>query len=814
MIKVKALSIRDFRGIRSLDLALGCKNFAVSGPNGTGKSGVVDALEFALTKSISRLVGEGTGGLSVKEHGPHVGSDASKACVSVDVHIPHLGKDARITRYVSRPGTPTIEPDEPAIRAAFQQASDHPEIVLSRRQLIKFVIAEPSSRAKEVGSLLRLEKLELTRSLLTKISGASDRECETAAVAFSAARAGLQAALGTKDLTVAQILDAVNPRRKLLGIDELLELTPTASLRQGLDQGSRAGASVTANKVEAKENIESLRTALAALIDPTYNHVLSGINASLSALKDNAKYLEHSEQEAFLTAALDEIVDDACPVCGTGWDPDELRKVVNEKLARFEEVAVKRRAIEKALSSLHHSIDQIVGSLHSLFTMCERLDLPDLRDSIRSIAEQLKSCREKSGKLIPLEDCRAAIGEIPNGLVQLSELVEPLDAVIAALPEPSQQDAARDFLVAAQERLAMYQECRRRNAEALKKKGMANKVLAVYNATITSALTDIYEQVQGTFAALYREVNSDDESGFSAELVPSAGKLSLSVDFYGKGMFPPGAYHSEGHQDGMGLCLYLALMKHLAGEGFKLAVLDDDLMSVDAGHRRQVSAMLKKHFPETQFILTTHDAVWLKHMRTAGLVGSKAYMEFRSWNVDLGPTNFKGVDVWDEVEQYLTEGDVRAASALLRHYLEYFSAEACHSLVAKVDYKGDGQYSLGDLLPSAVSRLRELIRRGKAAADSWGQIDRADLALRFEQEVSALNAQMQLDNWQINSSVHFNRWAQLTVEDFRPIAETMRELVSKFSCESCFSTLEYSRDSESLRCACALTNINLKKKRA
>ena len=52
-------------------------------------------------------------------------------------------------------------------------------------------------------------------------------------------------------------------------------------------------------------------------------------------------------------------------------------------------------------------------------------------------------------------------------------------------------------------------------------------------------------------------------------------------------VFPTGAYHSEGHQDGMGLCLYLALMKHISGKGFTLAVLDDVLMSVDSGHRRE-----------------------------------------------------------------------------------------------------------------------------------------------------------------------------------------------------------------------------------
>jgi chromosome segregation ATPase len=57
----------------------------------------------------------------------------------------------------------------------------------------------------------------------------------------------------------------------------------------------------------------------------------------------------------------------------------------------------------------------------------------------------------------------------------------------------------------------------------------------------------------------------------------------------------------------MGVCLCLALMNHLLGENFTFAVLDDVLMSVDRGHRREVCSLLKTHFPHTQFIVTTHD---------------------------------------------------------------------------------------------------------------------------------------------------------------------------------------------------------------
>src|SRR5204863_10198301 len=100
MIKVESISIEEFRGIRDLTLDFKGKNFAVCGPNGTGKSGVVDALEFGLTGSVSRLSGEGRGDVSLKQHGPHVDKrdDPGKARVTIKISIPVLGKTVTIER--------------------------------------------------------------------------------------------------------------------------------------------------------------------------------------------------------------------------------------------------------------------------------------------------------------------------------------------------------------------------------------------------------------------------------------------------------------------------------------------------------------------------------------------------------------------------------------------------------------------------------------------------------------------------------------------------------------------------------------------
>jgi recombinational DNA repair ATPase RecF len=223
MITVERIKIEEFRGIRDLTVDLGNKNFAVCGPNGTGKSGIVDALEFGLTGTISRLVGKGRGALSVKEHGPHVNSRAhpEKAVVTLEVSIPSLGKKATITRNVKSPKAPQITPDDPAIRAVFEHVQHHPEFSLSRREIIKYVLAEPGVRAEEVQALLQLDKLDTTRKLLLKISNAATRDLKALEGERDRAATHLMSALGIAEIKTSTLLAAVNVKRAALELPPL-----------------------------------------------------------------------------------------------------------------------------------------------------------------------------------------------------------------------------------------------------------------------------------------------------------------------------------------------------------------------------------------------------------------------------------------------------------------------------------------------------------------------------------------------------------------------------------------------------------------
>ena len=55
--KIKSIHIKAFRGIPELDIPLDSRSLTIKGDNGTGKSSIVEALEFFFTGGISALEG-------------------------------------------------------------------------------------------------------------------------------------------------------------------------------------------------------------------------------------------------------------------------------------------------------------------------------------------------------------------------------------------------------------------------------------------------------------------------------------------------------------------------------------------------------------------------------------------------------------------------------------------------------------------------------------------------------------------------------------------------------------------------------------
>lgn len=814
MIKIETAHIEEVRGIRKLDIDFQKGTFVISGPNGSGKSGVIDAIEFGLTGQIGRLTGRGTKGLSVAEHGPHVDKtkfpDAS--FVELKVFLPVIGKSATITRKVSSPKKPKIVPAGDDIKAALAEIADHPEITLSRREILRFILVEPTKRSEEIQTILKLDEIGETRSALNAAQNKLQISRGNAASQVQSSRNTLQLHLQISTLHAADLLEAVNSRRKILGLPEIAELTADTKLDAGLSAADKA---VEFNKQSALRDLTALSDAAKGFPDLAKKQAVA-ILADLAKLEADPALLAALQRRAFIEKGLDLVDGPECPLCDTPW-PDEqhLRDHLKAKLANSEEARKVQQALVSNGAAIAQEIIRVTGLLAPVQKLAETQgDAPfaALLASWKTGLETLKAKLATLDGLTGLKDRLTAgwletPGAFPKNLKTLTENIQ-------ARPDQTATLDAQTFLTTAQLRLGDYREAMRKSKAAEIAWTAAKAAYDAYCSVLEHELNTLYDAVQEDFSTFYRAINEDDESKFTAKLTPSEGKLDFDVNFYERGLFPPGAYHSEGHQDSMGVCLYLALMKRLFGDRFTLALLDDVVMSVDSGHRYQFCKLLKTHFSHTQFIITTHDRLWAEQLRSASLVTAKTSLAFHSWTIDTGPLVESNLEIWDEIGAALGKGKVEVAAAALRHHLEYVSRFLADQLGATPQFRADGNYELGDLLPPVLARMKDLYGKAAAAAQSWGKDADKEAASKRKASLSAAVAASSVEQWAVNKAVHYNEWANFGKKDFEPVVATFKTLLACFRCETCDSWMHITPRAipESLRCGCNAINFNLKPK--
>jgi recombinational DNA repair ATPase RecF len=826
VISLETVRIQEFRGIRDLTLDFRGRNFAICGNNGTGKSGVVDALEFALTGKISRLAGEGSGSVSVREHGPHVDMRETPDKAKVTLEVTYSGADARakkkltITRHLKAPTKPVVSPKDADGTAALKEIEGHPELVLSRRQLIRYVLTSPAERSKQVQALLRLEQLDQARAHLLKIANSADRVLLPLEDSLSSAKSTLLRALDIPEYTNEAFLQGVNAKRALLGLKVFAEFSPTLSVADGIDGGQAVSRTVV-EKRQALRDVSALKDALRDATEAPFVAEIQEIKAQIEELAQDPVAVESLNREAFYANGLSFFDADVttgiagCPLCDVKWDPAAFRAHLTEKLGQMRAFADRRRKVEARVGAViarlrkaRQVVGTVVGQARSAGAMGASTALNEWGERLE------RQCMELS-EFFRLARCAATLAIVATPDDCIEEAVVECERAFVSIPEATEQDKARTFLIVVQERIAAVRDAREKRDRATVKAAIARQVVETYSKTCDSVLVGIYGEVQAEFETLYRAIHHHDEKAFTAELSPSTGALDLKVDFYGRGRFPPAAYHSEGHQDGMGLCLYLALMKHLQGPAFTFAVLDDVLMSIDAGHRREVAAVLRQRFPGTQFILTTHDKQWLAHMKTEKLISNRSSVHFQRWTVGTGPVMATDRDVWQEAEACLQKDDVKGAAVELRHFLEYLSAELCGRLRVPVEFRPDGQYQLGELLPKAIPAFRELLRKAKAAANSYGKREEVDRLGAQEQNFHAVAVASQVEMWPVNTAIHYNSWENLTVGELRRVIEAQKALTIAFSCVACgelYRVVPAYETPEVLACGCTSLPIVPKKK--
>ena len=829
-MKIHKIDIKNIRGIPVLTIEPKGNSFVVYGPNGTGKSAVIDSIDFLLTGKIARLSGEGTEGLSLKKHGPHInaGNDLKEVEVSAEIEVPGISEKVIISRTMSNPNKIYFDEKYETKLATTLELLNRGQYVFTRREVLKLITAKSSTRAQEIQKVLKLTELEEIRGALRKVYGEIKNEYDRATFTLDKVKQDVIAITGHSTFELKELIVFVNKQRLSLGGLEIDNIH-SSNLKEGLSGVQVNPASI--NHKSLIERINSLRTIKVNTISHGVQKASYSLIQTIKEIQNDPQANWNSKRYRFTKEGIQLIPDSGeCPLCDKDWDKgvlhEYLQKRVDAESSRQSDISDKSNIIRIKAEELKTSIERLVTLIKPISSSKLALGSPNIKNCI----EHLNNWTDSLSKLInatknPVKDFIAE-GFNSKGVNDLylsvgnDDILDKFEEDIKSLfPKATPEQNAWDNLTKLTERLKILEEAQIQKDKKSIELEKAKTIGTSYVKARDVILDGLYDNIKSRFVSLYQEMHGEDEKDFSAVFSPKDAGLNLEVDFYGRGMHPPHALHSEGHQDSMGVCLFLALSEHLNEGIIDLTILDDVVMSVDIGHRRSFCKVLSNNFPNKQFIITTHDSTWANQLRGEGLVNRKQMLKFYDWNVDTGPRIHYEADMWARIEEDLSKDDISAASAKLRNGLEEFTRYVCHNLNARVPYRLDDGGSLGDFLPSAIGTYKELLSKAKKAANSWNRQEDLIRLKQIDEEATKIIKMASIEQWTINKTVHYNAWAQLSKEDFIPVVQAFRKLCdSVFACDvsGCESVLKVTYDGakvNGVRCKCGNMNWNLIEKK-
>ena len=401
--------------------------------------------------------------------------------------------------------------------------------------------------------------------------------------------------------------------------------------------------------------------------DSTFRETLvkydTELRSQLSYLKSDPKLRRLLAQAQLLQTGLS-LVDDTglCPLCDTQWSPGSLQTYLESKLLQAKQaqefnnsVAALSGQIVQILQTVQVSLERAISATETLDLRPESAALQAWRARLRDLIKDLGAAADNyPGDGYTADEVATALAPLDLGGVA----TRVLEVVKAKFPKATPEQTAWDTLTRLEENLKALELAKHQFEQSSLWKARAGLLLEAFQQARDSVLGELYDSIRDRFVDLYRKLHGEDEAGFTAKLEPNGPSLNFEVDFHGKGTHPPHALHSEGHQDSMGVCLYLALAERLTKGTVDLVILDDVVMSVDVDHRRQLCSVLASEFPDRQFLITTHDQAWASQLRTEDVVTSSNCTEFFNWNIDAGPQINDEVELWDRIASDLKRGDV------------------------------------------------------------------------------------------------------------------------------------------------------------
>lgn len=765
-------------------MALDGKSLLLKGENGTGKSSIVEAIEYFFTGKLSAFEGEGTKSLSLYKHAPH--KDFSKD----DVNIKVTFNPGRIT--LER--TFENEPVPPKQFEDYFQTAKKGTFILRRSQILKFILSVPANRFRAIASILGIEPLD-------NIELEMKRACDDLEGSISFKRERVRKLFieisKLLDEEVSQSKEVLSSINRKLKDANLSTITSFNEIDKPADEMLKAFRKTT--DMEQVTKLNQIREELESLrIHDEIAENIHNLNKKIIPLLE-----ERIKRELTITdflvrgrQALEETEINICPLCGQEIDREKLLKEIGARLDTLSQLSKEASEIRRASVPIEEKLNLLLSKIKEISLELEPFKgLDNLRIRLQSILGFMEAFldRIKSAKELKEE---IPVKAFEQNKVKLEKLLESISTkcqrAIEKIGVPEDWKNKMKTIGLVNQVKAMVNEL-----DNIEKKlkieerqyDLANKMYETFSEIKKSKIEDIYNSISANINTFYSTLHPNDPHRNIDLSVSSARRASteLKIESFGREKEDPRAFTSEGHQDSLGLCIFLAFVKKF-NVSCNLVVLDDVVSTIDAQHRELICKLLFEEFKDYQLFITTHDGIWYEqmrsHQRACGIEGKFQNLEIIRWEAEMGPTIEPFRPRWESIQKRIDSSDKLGVGIEGRQYLEWLLKKICEATMAAVPFKIAARYVVSDLWNPAKQRVNKLVKDNEIKGNTLQ---------RFQE----LEATMIMGNLLLHNNPLIDT---VSIEEAKRFCEAVHELNNVFNCPNCGSFLKYYQDMKKLRC--------------
>jgi len=781
-VKIKKVNIHAFRGIPDLELELEGRSLLLRGENGTGKSSIMEAIEFFFTGKVSSL--EGVQGLSLQHHGPHVNFTAD------DVNIEIIFDPGNVSLY----RTFTAMPSPPKQLEEYFQVTQKGTFILSRSQILAFIISKPADRFRAIGSILGIEPLDDVELEMMRLRDELEGKVISKKGEIDRLTKDLSSIIG-KDVTeVSEILPVLN--EMLQGAD----LPLIKSLEEVDKHAEQMLKSV--RKAESLDKIwvlnEIFETTKTPLISEGIINELSDFNEKVGNLLQDKVRLELSVADLLETGrrVIDQEKLDICPLCEQRIDRETLLAEIDKRLATLRNLSNKASEIRRISVPITDNLQGILSKIEAALQKVEQFgELSDEKGKLQGISDFLKGFIRRAASAkdlkndIPIQEFSQQKDELNRIAVAISTKCSQLLENIGLTEEERKVLAVVRLIEQARTKAKDISKINVEVKDYQKYHEIAEIIYSSFSETKKTKIQEIYNAIQGDIQRFYSTLHPDEPHS-NIQLIVALGRRAsteLKIESFGRSE-DPRALKSEGHLDSLGLCIFLAFVKKF-NEGCSLIVLDDVVTTIDAGHREYICRLLFEEFGDKQLIITTHDGVWYEQLcanqRAYRIDGIFNNLIITGWDVDRGPTIHPYKQRWEKIQEKITAGDKTGAGGDGREYLEWVLKMICKITNAPVPVNNWNSGMVGDLLPHVKKRMESLIR---------GEEFKAKILESFQ----SLGSTIIMGNLLSHDNIMIE---EVSIEEVNRFCNSVHNLHSVFLCPDCNHFVAHYSDLKRLICS-------------